>query len=113
MYGLDFDLDIWNSIRARQELRGTRRNDNPGRAYIGAHISNQPAAQPCDQPITTTGDFKFARHLARMVGCHQMFTTILDPFYRASSSERSKWNKKILRVEFPPYAEAAADVDLD
>ena len=42
-----------------------------------------------------------------------MLAPVLDPFHRPPDLARREWNQKILRIEFAPHPEAAADIVLD
>ena len=109
----DLEGDIGNAIRPEHELRRLCGNDAAVGARIGAHVGIERAAQPRDPAIVHAGNLEIARDLARMVGRHQMFAAVLDPFHRPLERARNERHQKIFRIKLATHAEPAADFGAD
>ena len=105
--------EVRDAVGAGQELDRAYRHDAAIGAGIGAEIGDDLAAQGEDRAVALGRDLQRTHDVARVVGRHQVFLAVLDPFDRAARAAARDRNQVVLGVELAARAEAAADIELD
>ena len=79
-------------------------------AHIGALVVKEFAVDSEQAAIGIDGGADPKMLLARLIGGHQMFAAVLDPFHRAAEPQRRDANQNVLGIDFATHAKTAADM---
>src|ERR1700733_8005241 len=79
-------------------------------ANVRALIVKTDVVDPEESAFFIEGCANLVSLLAGMVGRHQMFTAVLDPFHRAPQPHGGGENQNFFRIDLAADAKAAADM---
>src|SRR5262249_16959088 len=112
-HGVGLKPQMGHAVRPGEELRHIAHRRGAVRAYIGAYIDKDLAANASDGAVAFERDLDIAFRLARMRDGHEMLTAVLDPFDRVSIAARRERAEEILRIKLAACPEPAADIVFD
>src|SRR5262249_37410944 len=101
----------WNVIRARKRSHRHVGDVDAVGSNVSALIVKKFILEAEDTAIRIQSESGAMMLLTRMIGGHQMFTAILDPFDWTAQAHRRDENEHILRVELATHPKPAADME--